>query len=202
MQKLKSFTAIAVAGLLAVTVLGSVALGDHQPADQTAAAGSETEVVGPNEEVVLLSEDVRTSSPSDLVLNVTAECSIVTDVTTVGNDNQRAFGEVKVWVEIDGEHVAISSADSDEGRVVFCNRAYERTTSMFDDEDATIQTFMETRQANGFNWMALDVGNGVHTIEVKATLDTESTENAEAEAVVGNRTLIVEPTKAPNDEQL
>lgn len=202
MQKLKSFTAIAVAGLLAMTVLGSVALGDHKPADKVAGAGAETEVVGPGEEIVLLSEEVRTADPTDLVLSVTAECSIVTNVTTVGNDEQRAFGEVKVWVEIDGEHVAVSSADSDAGRVVFCNRAYQRRTTNFDDEDATIETFFETRQANGFNWMALNVGHGVHTIEVKATLTEEATNNATAEAVVGNRTLIVEPTKASTHEQL
>ena len=69
-----------------------------------------------------------------------------------------------------------------------------------DDEQDSIRTFMETRQANGFNWMALNVGAATHLIEVKAELTTTATVKASAKAVLGNRTLIVEPTKAANNE--
>ncbi|HVL32645.1 MAG TPA: hypothetical protein VM600_03585 [Actinomycetota bacterium] len=172
---------------------------DHLPANKTAAAGSTTQVVAPGENVTLLSATIRSSNPTDLILQVTAECSIVTNVTTIGNDNQRAFGQVRVWVEIDGSPVPVATADASGGRVVFCNRAYQRTTELLDDEDATIRTFFSTRHANAFNWLKLDVGSGIHTIEVKGELTAEATDRAVAEAVIGNRSLIVEPTKLPND---
>jgi hypothetical protein len=159
------------------------------------------EVIGPMEEVVLLSEMVKTSKPTDLILGVTCECSITTDVTTVGSDDQTAFGQVKIWVEIDGQVVPVSQDDAaDPGKVIFCNRTYQRQTSLFDDEDATIRTFMETRQANGFNWMKLNAGSATHLIQVKATLETTSTSMASAKAVVGKRTLIIEPTHSANNE--
>lgn len=213
-QALRATTRI-VPWLLIVGLLGVIATGqaaaDHKPADRTSAAGSETEVMGPGTAVTLLSEDIRVSTTADLTLAVTAECSIITNVTTVGNDDQQAFGEVKVWVEIDGQHVPVSVSDADQGRVVFCNRTYRRKTTNFDDEDATIETFMETRAANGFNWMALNVGqafddpangNNVVTVEVKAKLTETATNSATAEAVVGNRTLIITPTHAANDEEV
>lgn len=174
----------------------------HEPANKVSAAGATTEVVSPDEEVVLLSETVKTSKPTDLILGVTAECAITTEVTTVGNDNQQAEGTVKIWVEIDGVPVKVAEEDTTEpGKVVFCNRLYQRETSLFEDEDATIRTFMETRAANGFNWMALNVGSATHTIVVKARLTvTEPTAKTSALAAIGKRTLIVEPVKASNHE--
>lgn len=64
-------------------------------------------------------------------------------------------------------------------------------------------SFTQTRQANGFNWLALDTGfayddpaNGNNTLDIVLFAEfTEETENrADAEALVGHRTLIVEPT--------
>jgi hypothetical protein len=186
---------------IAIVVTGQGALATHEPADKVSAAGSETEVFGPDAGVTLLSERVKTSNPSDLVLGVTLECSITTDVTTVGSDDQTAFGQIRVWVEIDGKPVPVSADDSDAGRVVFCNRTYQRQTSLGgDDQNDAIRTFIETRAANGFNWMALNIGAATHTIQVKGELTTDSTARASARAVVGNRTLIVEPTKSANDE--
>jgi hypothetical protein len=82
----------------------------------------------------------------------------------------------------------------DDGKVVFCNRAYQRTTS-FVDPTATISDFIDTRDANGFNWVAINVGNGIHTLEVwgELTQSTTSTKDT-VKAVVGNRTLVVAPT--------
>ena len=175
---------------------------NHTPADKVIASGSAVEVMGPNNAVELLKGTLRTSAPADLILAVTAECSIVTDVTTVGNDSQTAFGQVRVWVTVDGSPVKVSSDDTGDsaGKVVFCNRNYTRTTSMFDDEDATIATFIKTREANAFNWLRLNLGAGTHTIVVMAELTkTESSDQAHAEAAVGKRTLIVQPAKLAND---
>lgn len=195
----------ALATVLSAVVVGSgvaalvinPAEADHQPADKVVAAGSNVEVFAPQAEVTLLAQTLRTSTPADLLLQVTAECSIVTNVTTVGNDDQSAQGRIAVWIEVDGNEVPVTAGS--DGDVVFCNRMYRRQTVNFDDEDATIRTFFNTRDANGFNWLALDVGSGIHTIEVKATLDASATPGAQAEAAVGNRTLVVEPTHMAND---
>lgn len=202
----------AVVGAVAVGVVaaasgGNGAMATHEPANKVSAAGSETEVFGvPNNgvtTVTLLRERVKTSKPTDLILGVTAECSITTDVQTVGTDVQRAEGMIRMWVEIDGRPVPVSEENTDIGRVVFCNRLYERTTSLgSDDTSDSIRTFMRTRTANGFNWLALNVGNRTHEIVVKAELVTSATQRSSALAVVGNRTLIVEPVKAANDERV
>jgi hypothetical protein len=193
------------ASLLVLAGQADPADANHEPANKASAAGSTTQVFGAGTAsgtvVTLLSETVRTSAPSDLILGVTAECSITTEVTTVGSDDQSAMGSIRVWVEIDGVAVPVADEGADIGRVVFCNRTYQRTTSLgSDDEQDSIRTFMATRQANAFNWLALDVGSAVHDIQVKAELVTAATQRAMATGVIGNRTLIVEPTMAANDE--
>lgn len=190
------------AGLVVLIALlssgkGGPAVATHKPANVVTAAGSTVEVVGPGEEVTLLTGTLRTASPTDLILSVTAECALTTNVTTVGNDDSSAFGQVRVWVEIDGNPVGVTSGD--DGKVVFCNRAYQRKTSQFDDEDATIETFFSTRAANGFNWLALNVGNGIHVITVKGELTETAVNKASAKAAVGKRTLFIKPEMLAND---
>jgi hypothetical protein len=190
---------------LAVLLVGSLvylglddAQADHTPANKVSAAASDVEVFTPDDtDVTLLSIEMRTASPTDLILGVTAECSITTNVTTVGNEDQSAEGTVTLTVAIDGVEVPVTSGA--EGDVVFCNRMYRRATSNFDDANATIETFFDTRNANAFNWVALDVGAGVHTIEVLADLEAIATQAAFARAAVGNRTLVVQPTMMAND---
>lgn len=189
--------AVVLAAALAYVTLRPAGAG-HSPADKASAVGSRVEVVAPNDAEPVLTTTLRTSSPADLLLSVSAECSITTEVTTVGNDLQRAEGTLTVYVTVDGQPVPV--AGTDDGRVVFCNRLYERETTMFDDEDATIRTFMRTRAANAFNWVALDVGSGIHTVEVHALLTTNTTDTASALGAVGNRTLLIEPTHMANDE--
>lgn len=183
------------------------------PADKVSASGSAEAVAGPNEEIVLLRETVKLSTPTDLMLSVSLECSILTEITTTGNDFARASGTVDVWIEVDGFKVPVSADDTDAeeaGEVTFCSRAYERETTLFDDEDATIRSFIETRSSHAFNWLALDElwltsDDNIHTIEVVAELQqdpAEGQDDATAEVVVGKRTLIIEPTKVANGEDV
>lgn len=199
------FAALAfVAGAVAYATMRPADAG-HQPADKVSVTGSTVEVMNPEEEVVLLETSLRTSTPADLLLSVTAECSIITDVTTVGNDDERAEGKVTVWIEVDGGPdgggytvpIDRTAEPQDNGEVVFCNRSHQSITTLFDDEDATIQNIIETRAANGFNWVAENMGNGIHDIVVKARFERESTEGSEAHAGVVGRTLVIEPTHMP-----
>lgn len=198
-------TGVAAIALLLIGALASPLASvraSGTPANKTAASGSTTEVVDPAEVVTLLSERIKTSKTVDLILSASAECAITTELTTTGNDEASAFGTVRMWVEIDGRPVPISTADTDAGRVVFCNRADQRETSLFDDEDATIETFQESRHATAFNWLALDVGAHEHLVELKAEFTKGSTGDATAKAAIGNRTLIIEPTRAAVREQV
>ena len=213
MSKTSPFiAAVCGAALVALAMtFGPAAVATHQPANTMSIAGSGVEVMGTplaegssSEEVTLLSGRIRTSAPTDLIIRVTSECALWTDATTVGNDESQAVAALKVWVEIDGRPVPVAADDSgeDAGKVVFCNRAYKRVTSLFDDEDATIKTYLSTRTANAFNWISLNLGNGVHTVVVKGQLEAQVTGTGEAKAAVGKRTLVIEPARLGNDVSL
>lgn len=197
------------------------------PANKAAAAGSTTKVFAPGQDVVLLSKTVKTGARKDFVLQATAECSIVTNVETIGDDDQSAYGHIEMWVEINGRPVKVAPDDAQNGKVVFCDRAYRRQTTGFDDNNDdeddkadTIRTFFSTRSTHAFNWVALSLPQGVHTITLKANLDVSNTcvgglphqpacpsENSAnpatlAEAVVGARTLVIEPAHFANNADL
>jgi hypothetical protein len=166
-----------------------------QPANKTSIASSAVEIFGPQERVTLLSTTIKTASPTDVVIQVTAECDILTQLTTVGNDVAEASAAIRMWVELDGVPVVVNSAEpaEDAGKVTFCDRIHKQTTSDFDDEDATIEQFLKSRSANAFNWISLDLGHGTHTVEIIGTLTQETAGDATAQGVVGKRTLVVEP---------
>lgn len=215
-----SFAVIAAALMIALVTAPSADAG-HEPANKVAAAGSDIDTVG--QDSIILAETVRVSSTQDLVLQLSAECSILTALTT-NNDNptSTAEGSVRMRIEIDGVPVAVATddatggaddaADDDNevGEVTFCNRAYSRTVT--DQEDNTPpdgqdeeDDFIRTRTANAFNWLATDIGfnydnpsngNNIVEIVVFADYDTDTAGEATAEAFVGSRTLIAEPTNA------
>jgi hypothetical protein len=130
----------------------------------------------------------------------TAPYALFTDLDPLLVPESETVATVKVWVEIDGVPVPVTSDPAkggpDDGRVVFCNRDFRISTLIpivIDD------LFIKTRSANAFNWGALNVGAGIHTIKVKARLEGEVTVMGNAHAAVGKRTLIVEPSKLAND---
>lgn len=194
------FVAAFVGGVFAATVVGADS--NAQPADKMSASGSAVQYSQPGQVVTLLSGQMKTSSPEDLVITASMECDILTSVTTTGNEDSSAFGQVLAWVEIDGHRVPVASDDtgSDAGQVVFCNRAHEQTTSGFTvEKNATITSFIQTRSANSFQWTSLNLGSGTHTVELKTLLTTTTTNNGVAQALVGKRSLVVEPTKLANN---
>ena len=91
---------------------------------------------------------------------------------------------------------------------MFCNRAQGQewtnsANSTDGDEEDSLTQYQNTRNANAFNWMALNVGtagDNIHKIEVWADWTIAETGEAVASAAVGNRTLILEPVKAAHRE--
>lgn len=220
---------VAAVTLFVAYSIGNIAQATHQPADKTAATGSDIEPV--DGETVVLSETMRVSSPADLILQVTAECSIITELTTGGTgaqDFSEAMGSVRLHVEIDGTPVPVAfndaaanvpsgeddveDDDNTTGEVTFCNRTYGRSVRDADgDGNVDVEDdYIRTRSANAFNWFALNAGeppydkdnDNLITITVIADYDTDTQGRALAEAFVGSRTLIVEPVHAQNDESV
>lgn len=200
-------TAVALAS--GSLVAGTRATATHSPANKIAVASSTLEVMSSgitagseSSTVTLMTASLRTSVPTDLLFRVTAECALWTDVTNVGNSSSQSIATVKVWIEVDGSRVPVSSGDAGEerGKVVFCNRDFRTVIADLDDEDATFQYFLRTRAANAFEWIKLNVGRGAHAIVVKAQLDVEVPQGTGmAKAAVGKRTLVVQPEKLAND---
>lgn len=206
--------AAAVAGLVAIVGLLSYsesAAAGGGPANKVAAVGTQTEHF--DDATPVLTETLKVSSPADLILSLTAECSIITELTTGGEspDSSTAEGTVEMWITIDGKPVPVSSTEGDDGSIVFCNRAYGRSVEDtegdgdVDEED----DYIRTRTANAFNWLALDTGsaydsleNGQNILDVVVWADYTASTSGEAvaDAWVGARSLIIEPTNAAVNE--
>lgn len=198
----KVLLAVIAAAIVAIGLTSNFVGAHHEPADKTAGTANTIDQV--DESKVLLEETMRVSSTSDLILATSAECSILTSLNTSGGPNEStetdgSFGQVELWITIDGKRVPVSSnpqGDGDDGRVVFCNRAYQRTvtdneqdengdggmTAVKDGLDSE-DDFIRTRAANAFNWMAFNVGksydagnDNIVTIQLHGDYTKESTD--------------------------
>ena len=225
MSRKKKIAALACAAAATVPTAFVVqsATATHEPANKAAAASNG--VAEFDRSAVLLQERVKISSPYDLILQLTSECSIITELTTGGtgaDDFSEASGSIRMYITLDGRRVPISTADTDpqtpgtqtdDGEATFCNRTYGRTVRDTEndgnvDEEAD---YIRTKNANAFNWLALDVGsnydnpaNGNNIIDVVVHAEYETSEQgrALADAFVGRRSLIMEPTNASVHEQV
>jgi hypothetical protein len=210
---------VALAALAFNSLSGvNVANATHQPADKVVASGNKIATTGVGENETILQATLRTSSPTDLILSVSMECSILTDNIITGGsgvatETAETMGKVRVWVEIDGKIVPVNSVSSstttatpsagtDTDKVTFCNRTFNRTVTdkenPLDGIDYS-RNYIETKDANAFNWLRLNMGSGIHSIVVKAEYSASSTQGSTASAYIGNRSLIVEPAKLAND---
>lgn len=253
-------SALLLVALLITAWTARNAQADHQPANKFAAAGAAMDDIDEGTEKVILSETLKVPSTHDLQISASLECSILTYLNSSGSDQagaeevDNAEGRVDVWVTIDGTRVPVQTGDidedeagvqSDDGEVTFCNREYERfigdreQDEDGEDEEAAggdgvdeERDFIATRNANAFNWFALDVGtvydrpyngNNIVTIELWAqyerTTDRECTattgplpnpgagsgpadQDTCSDAYVGKRTLVAEPTNASVHENV
>ena len=185
-----------VVALMATYLAKEPVSAHHEPANKFAAAGSFVRPVA-NDETIILSETMKVSTPFDLALSATVECSILTYLNTEGRgpnppdedgnpsttpvtNTADTEGTVDLWIEIDGEPVPVSTADldpntegsqTDTGDVTFCNRKYQRTVEDAENPLDGIDTerdFIRTRTANAFNWFALDIGSSYDKPDVPA----------------------------------
>lgn len=217
-------TGAAGLGLLALGGMGSMPAAAASGANKVYSAEAtlaklELANADTTSEAVVLSEGTfKTSTNTDLIINATAEIGLYTEIKTKGNDQSVASAGVECWVELDGEPVPFPPFDGGDGTlgndftgsdgkyervvenasVVFNNRDFGMKTSNFGDLEAEIELFLRTRSANGFNWYIPDVGQGEHTITLNGNISQYVDGKGEAKALVGPRTLIVEPVNMSN----
>lgn len=174
------------------------------PADKMTVTASSTSIAQPNSDAVLLTAQMKTSTPADLLLQVTSECTILSQITNMGSTTSSYSAKVELWLQVDGQPVPVvpaptasgassGSGGADNGHVVFCNREFQRTT-VYDSQNESIKDIENTEQANGFNWVALNVGNGIHTIVLMAHFTDTNGADTFAHGVISKRSLTVTET--------
>lgn len=141
----------------------------------------------------MLTERIRTSAPADLELMFTSECGIGLNQTDGSFDNDFALARAIARVYVDGRPVPVVAGPGDTppgdlGSVDLCNRLFNDVKNQpgvpFEQE------IDQGQSANGFNWVKLDVGNGLHTVEVRVQLaEFGLGSGTNATAFIGRRTL-------------
>jgi hypothetical protein len=245
-RRLPAFIAVLLTmATLATGYLATRADATHQPADKVAATGSTIEIlkndgiaanelppntVAPDDTKAVLEATLKTSDPSDLLINVAAECALWTLTKSIDDpedlpSTSRAEANVTMWLTVDSNNPNVGrvpvSGTQDGGDVVFCDRAQQLRTQDLEDDDPEcsddpedpdactyVELFQRTRNANGFNWVAFNLGRGPHTVRLWAHLETNNTtdgpadlaeSNAAASAAgIGKRTMLIQPVKFPH----
>jgi hypothetical protein len=198
----KRLIAIGLAVVLVLS-LGATAIfagGDQIPSAKAAFATNDSYLATVNKAqsetpwFTIIDTQVKTGDPKDLVIDVSAECALVTSAKLSGDAGSEALAEIQFRVLVDGEPCA-------PGAVTFANRLLRVTGDLthhyggFDllIDDHWIEVYMSTKSAHSFNFCIENVGSGVHTIEVQTKLKTEmQSGKSVADAVVGNISVVVD----------
>jgi hypothetical protein len=175
--------------------------------------------------VDILSTQIKTANQKDLLFDVSLQCGLVTD-TTVKSTNgttsaATARGVIAVRVLVDDEAAlpdgGIDAAKQEAEGIVYCDRIQTlaakfsglNCTADLETGEVTcldpeeLQLILRTLNANAFNFVATDVGSGVHNITVQARAqagvnfndDTSGAAMAGAEAFIGAGAVHVEEVR-------
>ena len=230
--------ALGLAATMGVAIPAALGSSNAQPANKAVASGSNTQDLNPGAGQPILQATFKTSKPEDLLMSVSLECSIITDVKVAGGNSPssaEASGAIKVWLTIQGQNdpqpviVPVSDTSAppqdpsqqkpgtEADKITFCDRDHKVTLSdqEGDGKVDALEEYQLTKSANDFNWVRLNAGSGLHTVQVWAefvpndpnddpTIITPGTTTAgsTSEGYVGNRTLVIEPTKLANNADM
>lgn len=143
---------------------------------------------------------IKTSTPSDLRVSHNQECTIHTGLN-LDQFEEQATSSIREDVRLriitaSGEDRIIPAVPgtSDNGEVTLCSRAYNIDTNVLStvwelcqfvessdglDTDACtgdevyFDSFIRTKQAHSWDWIAMNLGAGTHTVIVEAKLVNE-----------------------------
>lgn len=194
MKKLAIFAVFVTLAVLIAALGAGLALGGGSqgtPSAKTSVAASDVEQ-SPTEWTTVLSTTIKTGEVSDLVSSVSAETALATESGLFGSTGSTSNAKVLVRALVDGVQAV-------PGEVVFADRTMTVSGDL-GDEDNWFRIYMQTRNANAFNFLASNVGSGVHTVEMQVKTSTSSSGITEPNllALVGKRTLSVEAARLVN----
>lgn len=144
----------------------------------------------------ILKQQIKLANQKDLFMDASLQCGIITDTTVKSMngslDSSEAQGTIRVRIKITTPSGAVVDAEPNSGRnatgaadgdgVVFCDRI-QTLAAKFSGLNCTanlttgavtcstpeeLQLILKTLNANAFNFVAPDLGSGVHTVEVQA----------------------------------
>ena len=201
--------ALAVALVLTLCVTPVFAI----PATKTAVCAQNFQYIAGDDEWHIVSTgsegefytEIKTGAPKDLIISVSAECLLATDVKIKGKGSvdtsiSEALIEIKVEVEIDGVWT-----EALPGPVMFANRLVVLRGLLWDElevmpvegvilDEQWIELYQKSRTANTFNFYIENVGSGVHGVRVLARIEAYGNTDdpySGVEALIGPRTLVV-----------
>src|SRR5438552_210163 len=82
---------LTVAAFMLITRGFSADATSSLPADKMTTSAASWSVQGPNTTVPVLTAQMRTSNPADLILHLTSECSILSSITNMGTSDTQMF---------------------------------------------------------------------------------------------------------------
>jgi hypothetical protein len=170
----------------------------------------------------LLSNTIKTANQKDLFINASFEVGLYTDTLVssrnMTKDTSTADAAVRVRVLLDGDAVKpvepgpvvygrrIQTLSATlEGAIAGCLTISPTGTIVLNEDcvdPEIIQLILQTLDAASFNFVAVDVPQGVHTIEVQAQIITATkvdTGSAVAKALVGKGAMTVESVRLIKD---
>jgi len=164
----------------------------------------------------LFSNTIKTANQKDLFISASFEVGLYTDTLVssknMTRDTSSAEASVQVRVLLDGVPVEPGPvvfgrrkqtlSATLEGAIAGCLSIDPITGGIVLDPDCvlpeTIQLILETMDAASFNFVAVDVPQGVHTITVQAQVDTATavqTGSAQAKGLIGKGAMTVESVR-------
>ena len=203
----KKLITIGLAAVLVLT-LGTTAIlaGDQIPSAKAAFVSDNVYTVSSgkmgSDWFTVLETQIKTGTPKDLVMDVSAECSLLTSARLDGDVGSEAAATILVRVVIDPgtDDEQYANPGGEEG-ITFTNRVLKvdgdltHTTNLpgLVIDDHWIEVYIMTKAAHAFNFCAQDVGANIHTVRVEAKLSkVEEGSKGEANAYIGNISMVVD----------
>ncbi len=203
MKKFKKLIFIALAVVLLITGSAAAvqaATDDQIPSAQAAFASNDVYAMTADAAksetpwMDVLTTQIKTGEPKDLVIDVSAETFLATSAKLSGTTGSEALAEIQIQVLVDGMPTL-------PGVITFDNRLLRITgdlTHHYDGallpiDDHWIEVYIETKSAHAYNFAIENIGSGVHDVVVQAKLKTDKDLSSNiVDAAIGHISMVVD----------
>ena len=211
---------------LALSLAATTGQAQSQPSAKVTAKTAHFTLVGSTtgqEWSTLLSNTIKTANQKDLFISAQFEVGLYTQTQVASKnmvkDTSTAESTVQVRVLLDGKVVEPGNvvygrrkqtlSATLEGAIAGCLSFNPITGAVILDEECVqpeiIELILETMDAAAFNFVAVNVPQGVHRIDVQARIDTAATAqngSASAKGLIGKGAMTVESVRLIKNEDV